>query len=83
MPTLGSGIAPVWGSGALLRTLIAADLVDEYRVWIFPLLLGQGKRLFESSVPPRGLTLIKTQSTPKGVLLNTYRPSAPVKPASS
>src|SRR6185369_44650 len=38
----------VWGSSVLLQTLIAADLVDEHRVWIFPLVLGKGKRLFES-----------------------------------
>jgi len=65
----------VWGSSELLQTLIAADLVDEYRLWIFPLVLGEGKRLFENGVPPRGLSLVATESTPKGVLLNTYRPA--------
>jgi hypothetical protein len=61
----------------LLQTLIAAELVDEYRVWIFPLVLGKGKRLFENGVPPRGLSLIATRSTPSGVLLNSYRPAGP------
>ena len=65
----------IWGSGELLQTLIAAELVDEYRLWIFPLVLGQGKRLFENGVPPRGLSLVATRSTPRGVLLNTYRPA--------
>ena len=35
----------IWGSSELLRTLIAAELVDEYRIWVFPLVLGEGKRL--------------------------------------
>lgn len=67
----------VWGSGELLQTLIAAELVDEYRIWVFPLVLGEGKRLFEKGVPPRGLSLVATRSTPMGVLLNTYRPADP------
>ena len=45
----------IWGSSELLQTLIAAELVDEYRIWVFPLMLGKGKRLFENGVPPRGL----------------------------
>jgi dihydrofolate reductase len=64
----------VWGSGKLLQTLIAADLVDEYRLWIAPVVLGTGKRLFETGVPPRRLVLVGTQSTTTGVLINTYRP---------
>ncbi|HEY1630762.1 MAG TPA: dihydrofolate reductase family protein [Rhizomicrobium sp.] len=72
----------VWGSSELLQTLIAADLVDEYRMWVFPLVLGEGKRLFANGVPPRGLALVETRSTPKGVLLNTYRPAGPVKTGS-
>jgi dihydrofolate reductase len=65
----------VWGSSVLLQTLIAADLVDEYRLWIAPVVLGEGKRLFENGVPPRVLVLVDTRSTPKGVLINTYRPA--------
>jgi dihydrofolate reductase len=65
----------VWGSSELLQTLIAADLVDEYRMWVAPLVLGEGKRLFENGVPPRRLALVETRSTPKGVLINTYRPA--------
>ena len=68
----------IWGSSALLQTLIAAELVDEFRVWVYPLVLGQGKRLFEKGVPPRGLTLVESRSTPSGVLLNTYRPAGPL-----
>ena len=45
----------IWGSSELLQTLIAVELVDEYRIWVFPLVLGEGKRLFENGVPPGGL----------------------------
>jgi dihydrofolate reductase len=68
----------VWGSHEVLQRLIAADLVDEYRLWISPVVLGEGKRLFENGVPPRALTLVETRRTPKGILLNTYRPAGPV-----
>jgi len=68
----------IWGSGELLQTLIAAGLVDEYRLWVFPVVLGEGKRLFEKGVPPSSLSLVATGRTPIGVLFNTYRPAGPV-----
>ncbi len=68
----------VWGSSELLQTLIAADLVDEHRLWVFPLVLGKGKRLFENDVPPHGLSLVAIRSTPSGVLIITYRPAGPL-----
>jgi dihydrofolate reductase len=68
----------IWGSSELLQTLIATDLVDEFRVWVYPVVLGKGKRLFETGVPPRGLTLVESRSTTKGVLFNTYRPTGPL-----
>lgn len=71
----------IWGSSELLQTLIAAELVDEHRLWVFPVVLGKGKRLFENGVPPRGLSLVATRSTPRGVLLNTYRPAGPLPKA--
>jgi dihydrofolate reductase len=69
----------VWGSSELLQTLIAAGLIDEHRLWVFPVVLGKGKRLFENGVPASGLSLVATGSTPSGVLFNTYRPAGPVK----
>lgn len=65
----------VWGSSQLLQTLIGADLVDEHRLWIYPLVLGQGKRLFGDGIPPRRLALAEARGTPKGVLINRYRRS--------
>ncbi|MFE3249573.1 dihydrofolate reductase family protein [Streptomyces sp. NPDC059209] len=63
----------VLGSGGLLGTLIGADLVDEYRLLVFPLVLGSGKRLFTDGRSPRGLRLTATEPTSSGVLINTYR----------
>jgi dihydrofolate reductase len=71
----------LWGSSVLLQALIAADLVDELRLWLFPVVLGKGKRLFETGVPPRGLALVASRSTPSGVLLVTYRPAGPLPKA--
>lgn len=71
----------IWGSSELLQTLIAADLIDEYRLWVFPVVLGEGKRLFENGVPPRGLALIETSRAPSGVLFNTYRPAGSLRKA--
>ena len=68
----------IWGSSELLQTLIAADLLNEYRMWVSPVVLGKGKRLFENGVPPRALSLVATQRTPSGVLLNAYRPAGPL-----
>jgi dihydrofolate reductase len=68
----------IWGSSELLQTLIAADLIDEYRIAVFPVVLGEGKRLFENGVPPRILALVDTRSTPSGVVVNTYHPAGPI-----
>jgi dihydrofolate reductase len=68
----------IWGSSELLQTLISAQLVDEFRVWIYPVVLGKGKRLFEEGVSAFGLTLVESRSTSKGVLINTYRPAGPL-----
>ena len=68
----------IWGSSQLLQTLIAAELVDEFRVWVYPVVVGKGKRLFEEGVPAFGLTLVESRSTSKGILINTYRPAGPL-----
>ena len=49
---------------------------------VYPVVLGQGKRLFENGVPPCGLALVDSRRTPKGVLLNTYRSAGPTFPHS-
>jgi dihydrofolate reductase len=62
----------VMGSGRLVRALREHDLVDEYEIWIHPILLGAGRRLFEESAEPSTLALIGTKTTDKGVKVLTY-----------
>lgn len=70
----GKNIA-VLGSGDLARTLINADLVDEYSLFVCPLLLGSGKRLFTGIEQVHKLTLAGTQTTGTGTVILTYRPT--------
>lgn len=69
----------VQGSSNLLQTLGAHGLVDEYRLWISPVIVGKGKRLFGDDVAATSLKLVETKTSSTGVLLNTYRPSGPVE----
>jgi len=62
----------VSGSGDLIQTLIEHDLVDEYRLWIFPLVLGDGKRLFAGGAVPAALKLVGTKTSSTGVAIHTY-----------
>ncbi|HSD90081.1 MAG TPA: dihydrofolate reductase family protein [Kofleriaceae bacterium] len=61
------------GSSELVQTLIRHDLVDEYRLMFFPVLLGKGKRLFGAGTVPTALSLVGSRQTAKGVLSNRYR----------
>jgi dihydrofolate reductase len=65
----------IQGSSELLQTLLANNLVDEYRLLLFPVVLGSGKRLFGSGAVPSALTLLDTRATSTGVVVNTYRPA--------
>jgi dihydrofolate reductase len=82
---LKSGEGPdiqIYGSAELLQTLTASGLIDEYSVWIFPVVLGRGKRLFEYDTAAQALSLVDTKTSSTGVVINTYRPDGPVKPRS-
>jgi dihydrofolate reductase len=72
----------VHGSSDLIQTLLRHDLVDEFRVWIFPVVLGSGKRLFGEGAPPRTLKLVDSQVSSTGVVMATYQPGGDVKPGS-
>jgi len=63
----------VHGSGNLAQTLIRHNLVDRYRLWIFPLVIGSGKRLFGEGTIPSGLELIEGRTSTSGVFMGTYR----------
>jgi dihydrofolate reductase len=60
------------GSGQLIQTLLEHDLVDEYRLLVFPLLLGSGKRLFAAGTSPTGLRLVDSSVSTTGVIMATY-----------
>ncbi|HEY9286485.1 MAG TPA: dihydrofolate reductase family protein [Candidatus Dormibacteraeota bacterium] len=62
------------GSGALLRWLLASDLVDQLDLLIYPLIVGQGTRLFPDSGPDTALHLVSSRTTSAGVTIQTYRP---------
>jgi dihydrofolate reductase len=67
-----AGVIMTQGSSDLIQTLMGADLVDEYRLWFFPVVLGQGKRLFGSGTAPTRLKLTDSVTTSTGTLVNTY-----------
>jgi dihydrofolate reductase len=69
----------IHGSGNLAQTLIRYGLIDEYRLWFHPLVLGGGKRLFAEGNAPIALRLIETRTTSTGVVVHVYQPAG--KPA--
>lgn len=63
----------VWGSRALIQLLLQNDLVDELRLKIYPLTLGEGKKLFETGVQPAAFELSKSHVTSKGIMVAYYQ----------
>ncbi len=72
LKSTGNGTIVVLGSGVLVEQLIALNLVDEYRLFVHPLLMGTGKRLFREFAPPRPLSLLNHAVTTTGVLILSY-----------
>jgi dihydrofolate reductase len=69
----------VHGSANLIQTLLEHGLIDEFRLWIFPLVLGKGKRSFDGGTLPDGLELASSQVYSTGVIMATYRSGAEIK----
>src|SRR5215217_4731955 len=69
------GELQVHGSGALIRWLLANDLVDEINLLTYPVVVGQGKRLFPDTGPDTALELLESRAAPSGVILQVYRPT--------
>jgi dihydrofolate reductase len=63
----------VWGSSKLIHLLLKHDLVDELRLKIYPLILGEGKKLFENGAMPAAFTVTESQMTSKGVIITNYQ----------
>ncbi len=68
----------VHGSANLIQTLMRNGLVDEYRLWVFPVVLGSGKRLFADGTTPAGLKLVDSTISTTGVVIGTYEPAGEV-----
>ncbi len=69
----------VWGSTSLTSVLFEKGLVEDVLLFVYPVLLGRGKRFFSDSVDPRGLAFVSTHATSTGVLLNRYRYVGPLQ----
>ena len=69
------GELQVHGSGALIRWLLDNDLVDELNLFICPVVVGQGTRLFPDTGQDRALELVESRATPSGVTIQVYRPT--------
>lgn len=72
----------IHGSPGLIQTLLGHDLIDEFRVWTFPLVLGSGKRLFGDGTIPVGLKLADSTVTKTGVTITVYERAGEIEPGS-
>ena len=69
----------VWGSSKLVQILLKNDLVDELWLNIYPLTLGAGKKLFDSTAIPAAFSLVKGVITPSGVIIANYKRAGAVR----
>jgi dihydrofolate reductase len=68
----------VHGSGNLIQTLLRHSLIDQYRLWVFPLVIGSGNRLFADGTIPSGLRLADSKVSTTGVIIGTYEPAGEI-----
>ena len=68
----------VHGSANLIQTLLRNNLVDEFRLWVFPVVIGTGKRLFADGTIPSGLKLVDSKVSTTGVVINRYEPAGEI-----
>ncbi|AVT38144.1 dihydrofolate reductase family protein [Plantactinospora sp. BB1] len=68
----------VHGSANLIQTLLRHRLVDEFRLLVFPVVLGSGKRLFADGTVPVGLKLVRSTVSPNGVMIGRYEPAGEI-----
>jgi dihydrofolate reductase len=72
----------IWGSSKLIQQLLAAGLIDEFQLMIYPLVFGRGKRLFGDGTIPAAFRLETSQATSTGVIIATYRRDGEIKTGS-
>jgi dihydrofolate reductase len=72
----------IWGSSRLVQQLLAADLIDQFQLMIYPLVLGKGKRLFGDGTMPAAFKLEAPQTTTTGVVIATYRRAGEIRTGS-
>jgi dihydrofolate reductase len=72
----------IQGSSELIQTLLAKDLIDEFQLLVFPLVLGRGKRLFGQGTMPAALQLTDTKVSTTGVTMNTFQRAGGIKTGS-
>ena len=70
----------VHGSANLIQTLLRHNLVDEFRLWVFPVVIGSGKRLFGDGAIPAGLRLVDHKTSSTGVVMGTWEPAGELVP---
>jgi dihydrofolate reductase len=70
----------VHGSANLIQTLLRHNLVDEFRLWVFPAVIGSGKRLFGDGAIPAGLRLVDHKTSSTGVVMGTWEPAGELVP---
>lgn len=66
----------VFGSGELTQTLMQNDLIDEYRLMVFPVILGIGKHLFQDAKEKKNLKLVESRAFNSGAIVLTYHPES-------
>ena len=69
----------VWGSGNLIQTLLKHNLIDRMHLWIHPITIGSGKRLFAEGTQPENFKLVDSKIGPTGIIYATYEPSGELK----
>jgi dihydrofolate reductase len=68
----------VHGSANLIQTLLRHNLVDQFRLWVFPVVIGSGKRLFSEGAIPSALKLVDSKVSTTGVVIGTYEPAGEI-----
>ena len=69
----------VWGSGNLIQTLLKYNLIDQIHLWIHPITIGNGKRLFAEGTQAENFKLVDSKIGTNGVVFATYEPIGPLK----